>query len=191
MRKIILLTSFFLLTPVVLFTSIVYLSYLSYVYKGRSLFGNHISKVAFAALPSLENVIINQVNQQDARTEIVRQFFQKYASPLEPFAKNIIDASDKYKLDFRLLPAIAMQESNLCHKIISNSHNCWGFGIYGKKITKFDDYAQAIDTVTKTLALEYKEERGLDTPKEIMTRYTPTNNGSWATSVSYFMSTLQ
>ena len=87
-------------------------------------------------------------------------------------------------------PAIAMQESNLCKRSPENSFNCWGFGIYGQKVTRFSDYEEGIEAVTKTLALKYKAD-GLDTPQEIMRRYTPQSNGSWAESVEYFMDQLQ
>jgi len=58
-----------------------------------------------------------------------------------------------------------MQESNLCKKQLKDSFNCWGFGIYGKKVTRFDSYKQAIYTVTKTLANQYKA-KGLKTAEE-------------------------
>ncbi|MBI4089699.1 MAG: glucosaminidase domain-containing protein [Candidatus Levybacteria bacterium] len=192
MKKLLLLTFFFTFTPVLIFVSILYALFLSYNYRlHNGLFAQNTNhKIAFAALPSAENVLGDEIIFKDARIEIVRQFFQKYKSPLEPFASNVIEAADKYSLDFRLLPAIAMQESNLCRKIIKNSYNCWGFGIYGKKITRFESYAEAIDTVTKTLVKNYKT-LGLETPEEIMGKYTPSNNGSWANSVNYFMSMLQ
>ena len=138
----------------------------------------------------MENVLGDSIISKDARIEIVKQFFAKYKSPLEPFASNIVGDADKYGLDFRLLPAIAMQESNLCQKIIANSYNCWGFGIYGKKVTKFESYPEAIDTVTKTIASNYVA-GGLNTAEEIMKKYTPSNTGAWATSVNYFMNQLQ
>jgi hypothetical protein len=109
---------------------------------------------------------------------------------LEPFASNVVEQADKYGLDFRLIPSIAMQESNLCQKIIADSHNCWGFGIYGKKVTKFQSYPEAIETVTRTLAQNYVA-GGLNTPETIMKKYTPSNNGSWANGVNYFMDRLQ
>ena len=192
MRKIILSTSFFLFTPILLLASIIYFLFLSYnskLHNGQ--IGLNLSRgVAYAALPSAENVLGDSIISKDARTEMVRQFFAKYKSPLEPYAQNIVDSADKYSLDFRLLPAIAMQESNLCQKIILNSHNCWGFGIYGKTVTTFDTYPDAIETVTKTLANNYVA-GGLNTPDEIMKKYTPSNNGAWANSVNYFMSQLQ
>lgn len=192
MKRLFLLASFFTFTPVLIFASILYFLFLSYNYSShnRLITENPNRKVAFAALPSAENVLGNSVIFKDARIEIVKHFFQKYKSPLEPFASNVVEDADKYDIDYRLIPAIAMQESNLCQKIIQDSYNCWGFGIYGKKVTRFQSYPEAIDTVTKTLAKNYIV-GGLDTPEEIMGKYTPTNNGAWAYSVNYFMSLLQ
>ena len=191
MRKIILSTSFFILTPALILVSILYYLFLSYNYKSHnSVFSQNSDSVAFAALPSNENILGNSIISKDARVEMVRQFFARYKSPLEPFASNVVEEADKYDLDFRLIPAIAMQESNLCQKIIADSLNCWGFGIYGEKVTRFESYPQAIETVTRTLAKNYIA-GGLDTPEEIMKKYTPSNNGSWAFSVNYFMNLLQ
>ncbi|MDP2585752.1 MAG: hypothetical protein Q8P29_02640 [Candidatus Levybacteria bacterium] len=192
MRKVILSTSFFLLTPILLFVSIIYFLFLSYDSKSHNglISQNPNRQVAFAALPSAENVLGDSIVFNDARIEMVRQFFAKYSSPLEPYAQNIVADADKYGLDYRLLPAIAMQESNLCKKIITDSYNCWGFGIYGKKVTRFESFPEAIDTVTKTIATNYVA-GGLDTPEEIMKKYTPSNNGDWAYSVNYFMNLLQ
>jgi len=150
---------------------------------------NPINKVAFAALPAEENIIAHQIIQKDARVDVLSEFFKYYKSPLEPFAQDVVRASDSYSIDYRLIPAIAMQESNLCSKIIKDSYNCWGFGIYGKKVTRFINYKEGIDVVTRTLATEYKN-KGLETPDQIMKKYTPSNNGSWANGVNHFMSLL-
>ena len=191
MRKIVFLSTFFLLTPPIIFISILYFLFLSYSQKNSSKFLSFtVHPVSFAALPSFENALMNQIGEKDARIETLKKFLNLYKSPLEPFAEDVILAADKYNIDFRLVPAIAMQESNLCSKIPKDSHNCWGFGIYGKKITFFNDYNEAIDTVSKTLAKDYVA-RGLDTPEEIMKKYTPSNNGAWAQSVNYFINRLQ
>lgn len=192
MRKLLLLASFFVITPFYLLASMFLLSYLQNLNAGPStlsfLLGKH--QAAYAALPTAENIFTEEMQPQDARAEIVRQFFEKYKSPLEPYAKHVIEAADTYDVDFRLIPAIAMQESNLCLKAPKDSNNCWGFGIYGMKVTRFPSYPEAIETVTRTLAREYKG-KGLHTPEEIMRKYTPSSNGSWAYSVSHFMEVLQ
>lgn len=146
-------------------------------------------RVAFAALPAASGTLKINIVSQDARLVAVKNFFKKYHSDLLPFADEVINSADKYGLDFRLIPAIAMQESGGCKNAPKNSYNCWGFGIYAKKVTRFENYAQAIDTVTKTLAKQYKA-NGLETPEQIMTKYTPGSNGSWARGVNQFMNQL-
>src|SRR5258708_2836582 len=189
MKKILLLSTTFIATPFLIFVCIIFLSYLIYADKQTQLSQNH-SKVAYAALPSTQNLLRDRIQAKDARVEVLETFFNKYDSELAPFAQNVVTAADKYNLDYRLIPAIAMQESNLCKKAPKDSHNCWGYAIYASNSKKFSNYSAAIDAVSKTLATDYKQV-GLITPEEIMRKYTPSSNGSWATGVSHFMAELQ
>jgi len=189
MRRIFLPLTVFLITPLIIFLSIAYLSFFSYKKTDNSFLSRDRS-VAFAALPPTDNLLADQISSKDSRVENLRVFLNRYASPLEPFSGQIVKSSEKYGLDSRLLPAIAMQESNLCKKAPQNTYNCWGFGIYGKKVTSFSGYEEAIETISKTLAKDYRD-IGLITPEQIMTKYTPSNNGAWALSVNYFMNQLQ
>jgi hypothetical protein len=154
---------------------------------------NQSPRVAYAALPKDLNHMIATAKAVDARVVAVKTFLSFYKSPLAPFSQEIVSTADKYGMDYRLIPAIAMQESTLCKNLpakYKNTHNCWGFGIYGKKVTSFDSYSQAIDIVTKTLATKYKA-AGLETPEQIMSKYNPVSpNGSWATSISSYMERL-
>jgi hypothetical protein len=188
MRKVFLLTAFFLLTPFVLALTLSLLTYNSFQRNNIVAMGKN-PKVAFAALPAASGTLKIDIVSQDARLVAVKAFFKKYNSDLFPYADEVISSADKYGLDFRLIPAIAMQESNLCKKAPKDSYNCWGFGIYAKKVTTFKNYAEAIDTITETLAMQYKA-NGLETPEQIMTRYTPGSNGSWARGVNQFMNQL-
>lgn len=184
MQRLYLLITFVLLAPMVFFFTLSYFLFLSYKQ-------NHTppKSVAFAALPNTQNVMTSDVVGKDNRVESITEFFAKYKSPLQPYAQNVVDAADFYGIDSRLLPAIAMQESNLCKKAPLESYNCWGFGIYGNKVIKFQSYQEGIDIVTKTLAKEYKQ-KGLETPEQIMKVYTPPSDGSWARGVSHFMNQL-
>ncbi len=190
MKKVFLSTIFFTLTPILLTFCILYFSFLGSEKKRLLSFPAPNNNVSYAALPGDQNVLGDSISLQDARVAVVADFFKKHNSDLLPYAQNVVSSADKYNLDYRLIPAIAMQESNLCKKAPKNSYNCWGFGIYGKKVTKFSNYPEAIDAVTKTLATQYKE-KGLETPQQIMAKYTPSNNGAWADSVNLFMDQLQ
>jgi hypothetical protein len=173
--------------------SIIFLLFLSYKTVQRDDVNNFLTSqrsVNYAALPTNENSFSTTIHQEDARVELVKRFLNRYDSPLSPYAASIVKDADTYGLDFRLVPAIAMQESNLCKKMPVDSNNCWGFGIYGGKIMYFDTFEKGITTVTKALATKYKE-KGLNTPNEIMKMYTPSSNGSWANGVNYFLAEIQ
>jgi hypothetical protein len=127
-----------------------------------------------------------EIKAGDARAANLKVFLRKYNSDLYDHADKIIEVSDKYGFDYRLLPAIAMQESNLCRVIPDDSHNCWGWGIYGTTVTKFDSYDEAIETVGKGIKEHYIDE-GLVTASAIMEKYTPPSQGSWQHGVNLFM----
>ncbi len=126
----------------------------------------------------------------DARIANLKRFFRKYNSALYEHADFIVEQADANQLDYRLLPAIAMQESGVCRTIPHNSHNCWGWGIYGTKVTRFDSYPHAIETISKGLKKNYIDQ-GLTTPSQIMAKYTPSSNGSWAFGVNTFLGILE
>lgn len=191
MKRVILGVIFCVVTPVVFVFALILSLFLYHKnYVAKASFLSRINSVAYAALPTNQNTFSVSIYELDGRVEKVRQFLKRYGSPLEPFAQDIVDAAELYALDYRLVPAIAMQESNLCRKIPEGSNNCWGFGIYGGKVHKFSDYKEGIYAVTKTLSTKYKD-NGLVTPDQIMTRWTPSSKGSWAFSVNHFMDQLE
>ena len=126
----------------------------------------------------------------DSRSTNLKSFFRKYNSPLYDKSDIFIQVADKYGFDYRLLPAIAMQESGLCKFIPENSYNCWGWGIYGSTVTRFDSYEEAINTVASGIKKHYID-KGLVTASMIMSKYTPSSNGSWAHGVNTFLKLLQ
>lgn len=126
----------------------------------------------------------------DGRVANLKSFFRKHNSPLYDEAEFIVKTSDKYSFDYRLLPAIAMQESTLCRAIPPRSYNCWGWGIYENTVTRFSSYEDAIETVAKGLRENYINE-GRVTASEIMEKYTPASNGSWARAVNSVMRFLE
>lgn len=133
--------------------------------------------------PLSSDELMKQYATSDIRIANLKYFFRKYNSPLYDYADAIVAAADQYQFDYRLLPAIAMQESTLCKFIYEGSHNCWGWGIYGSKVTRFDSYNEAIATISHGIKRDYID-KGLTTPEEIMQKYTPPSDGSWARGVN-------
>jgi hypothetical protein len=191
MRKVLLLSGFFIATPVTFLVALLLLLVITYqkTPNGNGLFAKNPA-VAYAALPTNENVFSAEITPEKSKEEALHQFLAKYHSPLIAYTKFIIDTADTYGLDYRLIPAIAMQETNLCAKAKEDSHNCWGYGVTGGKYKFFESYEQGIETVTRTLAEHYRDKHGLVTPEEIQKMYTPSSDGSWADSVTYFRDQL-
>jgi hypothetical protein len=198
-KNLILICVFFIATPIALGTSLFSLTALTKTEKPQQgLIESTVHLMdkitsgakVFASLPSSFPSISGEVLATDARAEIIRQYLIKYNSPLKPYANLIVETADKYDLDYRLLVAIAQQESNLCKKIPRGTFNCWGWGIHSKGTLGFNSFEEAIEIVSKGLKEEYLD-KGYRTPEEIMAKYTPLSNGSWAFGVNKFMNEMQ
>lgn len=143
-----------------------------------------------SVVPLVLGTVTTESKLADGRTANLKNFFRKYNSPLYDYADYIVKVSDRYGFDYRLLPAIAMQESNLCKYIPKDSFNCWGYGIYGDKVLKFSSFKEAIETVAQGIKKDYID-KGLTTPEAVMRKYTPQSSGSWAHSINYFFKLLE
>ena len=187
--------AFFTLTPLVLFISLFSLISLDKIPLPlskpevlASSTGNGIK--IFASLPSEVPNVSGSAVVSDARSEILKQYLAFYDSPLTAYANFIVVMADKYKIDFRLITAIAQQESNLCKVIPAGSFNCWGWGIHSKGSLGFVSFEEGIEIVSAGLKNEYLD-KGYTSPEEIMSKYTPLSNGSWAYGVTKFLSQME
>lgn len=128
----------------------------------------------------------------DWRIIRLEEFLTKNGSPLAPFATVFVVASDIYQFDWRLLPAIAGQESSYGKKIpwdIQNgrhSYNPFGWGIYADQIVSFGSWEDGILKVAAGLRQEYFDKELLTTDL-VMEKFTPPSDGSWAQNVEVIM----
>lgn len=145
----------------------------------------------YSSAPFISDQFKVDTKISDARANNLKKFFRKHNSVLYDQADYIVQVSDTYGFDYRLLPAIAMQESTLCRAIPVDSHNCWGWGIYGDQVIRFSSYEEAIKTVAEGIKKEYLD-KGLTTASKIMQKYTPSSpNGNWAYAVNKFLRDLE
>ncbi len=165
--------------------------FVSQVSTGTVLGDKTDNEPVFAALPSFDQQMKTSIKIDDARPEIVRQYLAKYNSPLEPLAQLIVDLSDQHDFDYRWMVAIAQQESNLCKRIPPDSHNCWGWGIYGDKVTRFDSFEEALRRIAPQFVTIFLKGDHTREPMEVMKTYTPPSTGSWANGVSTFFRHLE
>ncbi|MEA2056797.1 MAG: hypothetical protein U9O78_03810 [Patescibacteria group bacterium] len=128
----------------------------------------------------------------DARSAIVAEFLQEYNSPLEPhdyYGQKLVEIADKYKLDFRLLPAIMMEESNLCKNIPEGTYNCLGFGIHSRGTLGFENYEAGWERAAKELRANYVEQGRL-TVSMIAKKYCASVD-KWTNSVNQWMAEMK
>lgn len=131
----------------------------------------------------------SEIGFGDARADIVANFLRRHNSPLDPpehYARVLVETADRYNLDYRLLPAIMMQESNLCKSAPEGTYNCLGFGIHARGTLGFESYEAGFDRAARELKQRYID-IGLTTPEDIMKKYTPSSTGSWAFSVNQWI----
>ncbi len=167
-------------------------------------FDYHLPKVASPDKETAQLALLNQANQpqvmgvesnletQDGRAEIVANFLERGGSPLKPYdhyGKILVDLADKYSLDFRFLPAIMMQESQLCKRIPEGSYNCLGFGIHSKGTLGFESYEAGFERAARELRANYVEQGRIQV-SEIARKYTASVD-KWTDAVNQFMAEME
>lgn len=137
-----------------------------------------------------------EIERGDARPLILKHYFATHNSPFYPYAENFISEADKYQLDFRLVPAIGMCESNLGKRIPSkDSFNAWGISVYTGQLSgaKFRDWPSAIAWVSKFIKEKFYD-RGITDLKDIGAIWAPpsvANGYSWTNCVTSFMDEIK
>jgi hypothetical protein len=200
-RKLVLAVSFFVLAPLTLglslFSLVVLSDNVSPPQKPTPVLAEadvypptKLGVQVYASLPGTVPSLSGSAIPSDARSELIKQYLAYYNSPLVNYADFIVEAADRWGLDFRLITAIAQQESNLCKKIPPRTYNCWGWGIHSEGTLAFSSYKEGIETVSQGIREEYID-KGLTTPEEIMGKYTPLSQGSWAAGVETFMGEME
>ena len=135
-----------------------------------------------------KDVVSALVGGRDVRPALVDRFLEKYSSPMAGTGAEFVAAADKHGIDWRLLPAIAFQESNLGKKIPKGSYNPFGWAIYEGKSSGvyFESWASSIGAVAAKIKKDYIN-NGFDTPETIVAKYTSGNSPSWVFAVNFAM----
>jgi hypothetical protein len=197
-KKLLLISVFFILTPVALVSSVLSLIAIANSAPEPQVlsFTNIIEAPeagvsVFASLPSDFPSISGEVVEADARPELIRNYLAKYNSPMEPYANYLVHKADEHGLDWRLTTAIAMKESGLGKLMpYDDCNNAWGYGIHSKGILCFDTWEEGIETVSRGLKTNYID-KGYVTVEEIMSKYAHPDSTTWADGVEYYMNKIK
>ncbi len=194
MKKIFFTVLFLTLAPLILAVGLFNLYQIDKIrtvkWQKGTVLGTQAPLELYSAQPPMVGSLASEIQSGEARPIIIKQYLEKYHSPIAPYADLIFQISQEYGLDYRLMIAIAQCESNLCKKMPAGSHNCWGFE---NGETRFLSWEQAFERVAKTLKEGYID-LGLTTPEEIMPKYAPPSvekGGPWARCVNQFLQELE
>lgn len=134
---------------------------------------------------SLSKYTYSEINSFDYRVINLRNFLEKYNSPLAIYAEDFVKYADKNNIDYRLVPAISGVESTFGKKIPYDSYNAYGWanGDY-----KFESWSDSIAIVSSVLKEKYID-KGAVTVQQISRIYAPPST-TWGGNVSFFMSKI-
>lgn len=193
-KRVVFIAVFFLITPIALGTSFISLAALAKTNEVDDSINSTLPLTQFplsgsqvyASLPSSFPSISGDIIEADVKVGLIEQYLTENDSPLAPYAYFVVETAEKYGLDYRLITAIARKESGLCRAIPEGSHNCWGWGIHSKGTLMFDSFEEGVETVSKGIKENYIDQ-GYTTLEEIMGKYTPLSQGTWAEGVNFYM----
>jgi len=139
-------------------------------------------------------VLASTFEGADGRVELLKDFMKN--TPMAQSAETIVREADRLNIDYRIVPSIAMCESNLGKRIpSSDSFNAWGIAVYTGTNTgaKFKNWDEAITWVSEYIHKKYIQKNLIDI-KDIGAIYAPPSvekGHSWANCVEGFMRSIE
>ncbi|MBU1472631.1 glucosaminidase domain-containing protein [Patescibacteria group bacterium] len=154
------------------------------------------SLTRLTATANTGQVLGDEIIPGDARDLLIASFLSAHNSPMAPYADEIVQQADAYGIDFRLISAIAMCESNAGKFMpTSDSYNAWGIAVYtGKNTGKtFSNWSHGIEWVSRYIKEKFYD-RGISDLREISKTWAPPsveNGYSWSNCVEGFIRSIR
>lgn len=131
---------------------------------------------------NIDTAIVEDKTSPDVeyRANLIDSYFASKNLPLAGYGEEFVEAADKYEIDWRLLPALAMRESTggkfACGGKLSAEWNPWGWN--SCKGDGFESMEQSIDLLAQHIsgnhertARYYKKHQG--NVKAVLQTYNP------------------
>jgi len=148
-----------------------------------------ISNYTQTTSAALDNSQINDGIKEevvkDDRAARLNSYFAKWDMPLEGYGEKFVKEADKYGLDWKLMPAIGVQESSGGKYLKNNNPFGWG-----SAEIKFNNFNEAIEELAKNLGGQdsdtsrYYKDANLD---DILWHYNGSVNKAYPGKIKYIM----
>lgn len=195
-RKTLLLVSWFPLTALLLVLNLCLLSSFSQASKSMRLSAQAPDPTfQLTAAGGTSRVLSATITAGDSRVLLIESFLRRNKSPMAPYADTIVSEADRNNIDFRLVPAIAMCESNAGKRMPKKDEfNAFGIAVYtGQNHGKaFDSWPHSISWVSQYIKEKYYD-RGFTDLYNIGAIWAPpsVNTGySWTNCVQSFQDAI-
>jgi len=132
---------------------------------------------------SVDSAEITTNEVADIRVAKIKAYLSQRAAPLADYAKDFVAAADAYGIDYNIVAAISVIESE-GGKHTFKPYNAWGWGKIG-----FSSWEEGIWTVSKGISKYYA--KGMTTPRSISYSYCPPTANSWAAKVQGVMNKIE
>ena len=124
--------------------------------------------------------------------QIVEQIDNSLNSSLNGYGDVFVDKALEYDVDPYLAVSIMLHETGCawtCSSLVRNNNNIGGMRGNGDYYT-FSNLEEGIDAYYRNLSNNYVS-KGLDTPEEMVYKYTGFNNDNWLSKVKSYIKTIK
>lgn len=105
------------------------------------------SHIGSLSTTPITQVVVSVDDVREKKAETIDTYFKDRSMPLEGTGMTFVLVAEKYGLDYRLLPAIAVRESSGGKQACGNNPFGWG----SCKLHNFKSYGDAIESLGKNL----------------------------------------
>ncbi len=130
-----------------------------------------------ADLTNMPRKRLEVIERREKKAQRIRNFYSRWNAPMAEQAYYIVEISEHFGIDYRLIPAISIVESS-GGKYCFKPYNPFGWGKSG-----FNSFEDAIYTVARGLSQGY----GTDDPYIIGPTYNPVTPDAWSSKVDRLM----
>jgi hypothetical protein len=150
-----------------------------------------IASLSISTSKQIEEIIVvkkyvanesSQYTPDAKKVENIRKYLAGRNAPLADCAQEFVKAADHYGIDYRIVAAISVIESN------GGRHTFKAYNAWGWSKTSFENWTDGIWTVSAGISKYYSN--GLTRPELIAPYYCPPNAVKWAQNVNYVMNQI-